>query len=139
MVKINHESKTLQQSLGIEDDRADSISALVMFHMINQTYMVQHLYDNPDEAPRSMKTKTGVLENVLNEVNGENEIVLATWESARFDAIIELDEEHAAKLMTMFSMMYMMADRKKDSFIKQFLKHKKKAMEMRQNGDFDDE
>lgn len=138
MVKINHESKTLQQSLGIEENRADEISALVMFNMINQTYMIQHLYDSPDEAPRSMKTKTGVLENVLNEVSGENEIILATWEAARFDAIIELDEEHASKLLAMFSMMYMMADRKKDNFIKQFLKHKKKAMEMRENGELDD-
>ena len=138
MVKINHESKTLQQSLGIDDNRADSISAFVMFHMINQTYMIQHLYDSPDEAPRNMKTKTGVLENVLSEVSGDNEIILATWEAARFDAIIELDEEHASKLLAMFSMMYMMADRKKDNFVNQFLKHKKKAMEMRENGELDD-
>ena len=107
-----------------------------MFNMINQSYMLHKLYDDPNEAPKSMRTKTGILENVLKEVNGDSEIILATWETARFDAIIELDEDHATKLMSLFTMMYMMADQKKDKFIKQFLKHKKKAME---NRDEDDE
>lgn len=138
MVKINHESKTLQQSLGIEDNRANVITATVMFHLINQQFMLQKLYDNPNEAPRSMRTKTGVLEKVLQEVTGDNELVLATWESARFDAIIELDDDHASKLIAMFTMMYVLANNNKEQFIKEFIKHKNKAMQSRQDDEDDD-
>jgi hypothetical protein len=136
-IKMNHDVRTMHLSLGISDDRADTITGEIMYELVNQQYLVTTLYDNPEQAPRNMVTKTGVLEKVLESTKNDSEIILATWELSRMDAINDASEKMGDKFFSMVSMMFMMADRNKEKFIKLFKEKKRSALENMNDEDDD--
>jgi len=133
MLKFNHDTKTIQDSLGIDTKRADHISANILFEIINQAYLVKNLFDNPDNAPSNLTTKTGLLERVFEETTNEAERIYATWEYSKIDLTLQKSEAMQATLQGM-ALLYSACDSDKDKFINKFIEHKS-----RMGGDDDDE
>lgn len=133
MLKFNHDTKTIQDSLGIDSSRADHISANILFEIINQAYLVKNLFDSPENAPSNLTTKTGLLERVFEETTNEAERIYATWEYSKIDLTLQKSETMQATLQGM-ALLYSACDSDKDKFINKFIEHKS-----RMGGDDDDE
>lgn len=127
MVKFDHSKKNLQQSLGIEDKRADELTASLFFEMINVQHMVESLFDDPEQAPLNMITKTGIMERVLDDVKTPEELLYVGWEYAKYDVLLKKDDKFSMqhKLMTMA--LYMFSNQDKDRFIKTYVDKKNAA------------
>ena len=126
-IEFNHEEKNIHRSIGLTDDRADEITAGVLFEMINQSYLVDKLFSNPEEAPVNLRTKTGVMERSLEDVNYNNEMVYAIWEYTKYDMMTSSENKHHEKMKMAMSMLFMMSDMKKEKFIRNFINKKRTA------------
>lgn len=124
MVTFNHDVKTFHESLGIHPDRATVLSGTILFEMINQSYLVSKLFDNPDQAPRNMVTKTGVLEKVLTYAKDENEIMFCVYECSKINTLNDVSKK-GEQAMVGVHLLFMMCDMDYDKFIKKFVQKKK--------------
>jgi hypothetical protein len=124
MVQFNHEEKTFEQSLGITTDRADYLTASVFYEMINHAYLIDKLFDNSDDAPRNMVTKTGILEKAFEDTVNEAERIFTTWEYAKIDHL-EDDKNNVFAGMTM---LFQVCGTDKDEFVKRFAQFKADAV-----------
>lgn len=122
MLKFNHDTKTIQDSLGIQKDRADRISANILFELINQAYLIKNLFDSVENAPSNLTTKTGLLERVFDETQNEAERIYATWEYSKIDLSIQKSDKMQAALQG-FAFLYTACDSDKDKFIDKFIEH----------------
>jgi hypothetical protein len=124
MVKFNHEVQTFYESLGINETRALTLSGTILFEMINQAYLVKKLYDKPEQAPRNMITKTGVLEKVMTYTKNQTEELYCVYEFAKIDTLNNSNGE-GEKAMMAIHLLFMMSDMDYDKFITTFLQRKK--------------
>lgn len=138
MVTFDHSARNFQGALNIEQDRTDQLDAIVMYSLINQAMMVRQLFDNPDEAPSNMRTKTGILERALESAENDNERIYITWEYARVDARTDMDKR-ASLAISGLAVLYQMVNGDEDEFVAKYIKHKREAMEARDRGDFDND
>ncbi len=134
MLKFNHDTRTIQDSLGIGKDRADRISANILFEMINQAFLIKNLFDSPDNAPSNLTTKTGLLERVFDETENEAERIYATWEYSKIDLTVQKSETMQATLQGM-ALLYSACDSDKDRFINKFIEHKNMTESMDEEDD----
>ena len=140
MVKFDHSAGNVQAALSIPDHRSDVLDAKVLFNIINQAVMVNKLFDDPDDAPSNLSTKTGVIEKILDEAKTDNERVYLVWEYSRLDLRMDTDKklQHVLAGMTM---LYKAVDGDEDKFIEKFISYKNeaKAHKSRQADDEDDD
>lgn len=137
MVTFDHSARNFQGALNIEQDRTDELDAIVMYSLINQAMMVKQLFDDPDDAPSNMRTKTGILERALESAKNDNERIYITWEYARVDARTDMDKR-AATALGGLALLYQIVNGDEDEFVAKYIKHKRDAMEARERGDFDE-
>lgn len=140
MVKFDHSAGNVQAALSIPDHRSDVLDAKVLFNIINQAIMVSKLFDDPDDAPSNLRTKTGVIEKILDEAKSDNERVYLVWEYSRLDLRMDTDKklQHVLAGMTM---LYKAVDGDEDKFVEKFISYKNeaKAHKSRQDNDEDDD
>jgi hypothetical protein len=127
MVKFNHTAGNLQQSMGLTQQRADELTASLFFEMINVQHMVESLFDNPDDAPANMTTKTGIMERVFDDVKSSEEMVYVAWEYAKYDVLLNRDEKFAMAHKMMTLSLYTFSNHDKDKFINTYVKKKSEA------------
>lgn len=127
MVKFDHSKKNLQQSLGIENKRADELTASLFFEMINVQHMVESLFDKPEEAPLNMITKTGIMERVLDDVKTPEELLYVGWEYAKYDVLLKQDDKFSDTHRMMVMALYMFSNQDKDRFVRTYVKKKAEA------------
>lgn len=127
MIKFDHTAETLQESMSIGQDRADALTASLFYEMINVQQLVNSLFDNPDDAPANLTTKTGVLERALEETKTQEEMVYVTWEYAKYDILIKKDKEFAMGHKLMSLSLFMASNQDKDRFIEIYVKKKSQA------------
>ena len=136
MVQFDHTSGNIPRSLNITDERSDQLDALVMYNIINQGMMIRQLFDNPDDAPANMRTKTGVLERCFESTNNEAERIYLVWEYAKLD--IRLDKDHKLQaIMSGMAMLYDAVNGDEDKFVEKFVSFKNKAKGMMNSSDDD--
>ena len=126
MVKFDHTAGNINRSLNISDERCDELDALVIYNIINQGMMIRQLFDNPDDAPANMRTKTGVLERCFESTANEAERVYLVWEYAKIDMRIDKDVKLQA-IMSGMAMLYDLVNGDEDKFVKKFVSFKNKA------------
>lgn len=131
MVKFNHEHETFEKSLGISTERADFLTASVFYEMINHAYLIDKLFDDSDDAPRNMVTKTGVLEKAFEETVSEEERIFTTWEYAKID---RLGDEKSSVLAGM-TMLFQFCNTDREEFIKKYKHFKDEAIKRIKNDD----
>lgn len=127
MVKFNHTAENLQESMGLTQKRADELTASLFFEMINVQHMVESLFDNPEDAPANMTTKTGIMERVFDDVKSPEEMVYVAWEYAKYDVLLKRDEKFAMAHKMMCLSLYMFSNQDKDKFVNTYVKKKSAA------------
>lgn len=68
-----HDAEDLESSLGIKPYRSSVLQTAVTFFVLSNRSFVQDMYDDPDDAPQSMKSKTLLLQNTLEICDNLNE------------------------------------------------------------------
>lgn len=138
MVKFDHSAGNVQAALSIPDDRSDVLDAMVLYSIINQAIMVDTLFDNPKEAPMNLRTKTGIIERILESAENDNETAYLVWEFARLDIRMDTDKklQHVLAGMTM---LYKAVDGDEDKFVEKFVTYKREAKARMQNGEDEDD
>ena len=138
MVKFDHSAGNVQAALSIPDDRSDVLDAMVLYSMINQAIMIDTLFDNPKDAPMNLRTKTGIIERILESAENDNETAYLVWEFARLDLRIDTDKklQHVLAGMTM---LYKAVDGDEDKFVEKFVSYKREAKARMQNGEDEDD
>lgn len=126
MVKFDHTQRDVQRALSIPDDRSDVLDAKVLFNIINQAIMVNELFDDPDDAPSNLRTKTGLMERILDEANTDNERVYLVWEFSRLDLRMDTDK-HLKHVLAGMAMLYKAVDGDEDKFTEKFITYKREA------------
>jgi len=126
-VKFDHEQGSLHLALGIDEERSDELDALVFFTIIDQTVLLQNLFDNPDEAPVNMRTKTGKLEKMFDECTTEEERIYIAMEFSKVDRDLDFESSGAQMFLSGLAMMYEDVDGNLEQFTKKFLHYKNKA------------
>lgn len=124
--KLNHEKSDLGESLGIEKERSDELVATVLFELTNNQFNVASLYDDPEEAPRSLTTKSGMIERIASNVDLLPELVFILIEYAKYDTLSSVDNEMSERFVMSNSMLYMQANKDKQKFIELFKRIRKK-------------
>ena len=124
--KLNHEKSDLGESLGIEKERSDELVATVLFELTNNQFNVASLYDDPEEAPRSLTTKSGMIERIASHVDLLPELVFILIEYAKYDTLSSVDNEMSERFVMSNSMLYMQANKDKQKFIELFKRIKKR-------------
>lgn len=126
MVKFNHDCSAINESLGIDENRADELQASIMFEIINQQYMVESLFDDVDQAPRNLATKSGCLERIFEHASNEEERIYCTWEYTKLDIMHNVAPEAKMGLMAL-KIMFERLNMDYDRFVQFFVKKKHEA------------
>ena len=126
MVTFNHSAGNVQAALSIPDHRSDILDAKVLFSIINQAMMIRDLFDDPNDAPSNLRTKTGLIERILDEAKSDNERVYLVWEYSRLDLRMDTDKKLQQVLAGM-TMLYKAVDGDEDKFVEKFISYKNEA------------
>ena len=126
MVKFNHDCSAINESLGIDKDRADKLQASIIFEIINQAFMVESLFDDVDQAPRNLATKSGCLERIFEYATNEEERIYCTWEYTKIDLINMFKPESKIGMLGM-KLMYERMNMDYDRFVEFYVKKKQEA------------
>jgi hypothetical protein len=138
MVTFDHTQRDVQRALSIPDHRSDVLDAKVLFSMINQAMMIHQLFDTPDDAPLNLRTKTGIMERILDEAESDNERIYLVWEYSRMDLRMDTDKklQHVLAGMTM---LYKAVDGDEDKFVEKFITYKNEAKAHKDRHDDDED
>ena len=121
-IKWQHDARTFQGALGISDQRAMQITGSILFEEIDKMYVITSLYDDEDEIPVEFKTKTGVLASVLDYMNNDQEVLFATMEWGKINALKDFDTNEFRQLLSISTMLYMGSKQDRNKFITEFTK-----------------
>ena len=125
-IQFNHDVRTMSQALCIPDERRHYLHAVVLFNMVYQNIMVTSLFDDPDEAPINMRTKSGCLEKMLEAAESEAERLYLTWEYCSIDIKTD-DGPSGAMFLSMISAKSKDLDLDQDAFCQWWVKHRIEA------------
>lgn len=125
-IKFNHDVKTMSEALNISDERRHYLHAVVLFNMVYQNIMVTSLFDEPDDAPANLRTKSGCLERMLEAAENEAERVYITWEYASVDIKTD-DGPGGAMFLSMIAAKSKELDLDQDAFCQWWVKHRMEA------------
>lgn len=71
--KFSHDEDALDKALGISDGVEKKCTEIILFSAFSNHLLGRELFDQEDEAPRSLKTKTGDLEKSISLCSNEQE------------------------------------------------------------------
>lgn len=125
-IQFNHDVRTMSQALCIPDERRHYLHAVVLFNMVYQSIMVHSLFDEPDEAPVNMRTKSGCLEKMLEAAETEAERLYIVWEYCSVDIKTD-DGPSGAMFLSMISAKSKDLDLDQDAFCQWWVKHRMEA------------
>jgi len=125
-IQFNHDVRTMSQALCIPDERRHYLHAVVLFNMVYQSIMVHSLFDDPDEAPINMRTKSGCLEKMLEAAETEAERLYIVWEYCSVDIKTD-DGPSGAMFLSMISAKSKDLDLDQDAFCQWWVKHRMEA------------
>lgn len=125
-IQFNHDVRTMSQALCIPDERRHYLHAVVLFNMVYQSIMVHSLFDEPDEAPINMRTKSGCLEKMLEAAETEAERLYIVWEYCSVDIKTD-DGPSGAMFLSMISAKSKDLDLDQDAFCQWWVKHRLEA------------
>lgn len=125
-IQFNHDVKTMSEALCIPDERRHYLHAVVLYNMVYQHIMVTSLFDDTDDAPANMRTKSGCLEKMLDEAENEAERVYITWEYCSVDLKTD-DGPAGAMFLSMISARVKDYDLDQEKFCQWFVKHRMEA------------
>jgi hypothetical protein len=125
-IQFNHDVRTMSQALCIPDERRHYLHAVVLFNMVYQSIMVHSLFDEPDEAPINMRTKSGCLEKMLEAAETEAERLYIVWEYCSVDIKTD-DGPSGAMFLSMISAKSKDLDLDQDAFCQWWVKHRMEA------------
>jgi len=125
-IQFNHDVRTMSEALCIPDERRHYLHAVVLFNMVYQSIMVHSLFDDPDEAPINMRTKSGCLEKMLEAAETEAERLYIVWEYCSVDIKTD-DGPSGAMFLSMISAKSKDLDLDQDAFCQWWVKHRIEA------------
>jgi len=125
-IQFNHDVRTMSEALCIPDERRHYLHAVVLFNMVYQSIMVHSLFDEPDEAPINMRTKSGCLEKMLEAAETEAERLYIVWEYCSVDIKTD-DGPSGAMFLSMISAKSKDLDLDQDAFCQWWVKHRMEA------------
>lgn len=134
MVNFNHEAREISKSLNIDEKRSTQLDAMLIYNIINQEMMVRNLFDDQEEAPINLRTKTGLLERCFENTKCEEERVYLVWEYAKLDMRLK-DDNKLQAVMTGMAMLYEVVNGDEQAFIKKFVSFRDKAKDMNEDND----
>ena len=88
---FNHEYKSIHEALGVEDERRNYLHGVILYNIAYQKIMFEELFDDEDNAPRNLRTKTGVIERFLEAAQTEEERLIMMWDYSTADTRIDSD------------------------------------------------
>ena len=135
-VKFDHTMGNMGLAMGINDERTDELDALVLFTIIDRTMMVESLFDDEDDAPLNLRTKTGLLETVFESSNNEAERIYLTFEYSKLDQHMEHNHRGFKDFLRGLTLLYKGADGDKEKFIEKFINYKNEAKKAYEAGEF---
>lgn len=116
-VKFNHEADDLSGALFISKERKNILDATIMYYIVYSALLVNKLYDNSDEAPVNLRTKTGNLERMLEHTENLEEKIYIAWAYHGINNKLE-DSEKGAIAMMAFCAKLSMLDMDYNKFVK---------------------
>lgn len=125
-IQFNHDVRTMSEALCIPDERRHYLHAVVLFNMVYQNIMVISLFDEPNEAPVNMRTKSGCLERMLESAETEAERLYMTWEYCSVDIKTD-DGPSGAMFLAMIAAKAKDVDLDQDAFCQWWVKHRMEA------------
>lgn len=87
-LSFNHTCRSINEAMGICEERSDEIQGYVTFYMVEQAIMREKLFGDDaenDDIPANYRTKTAVLERCLDIAQDEEERIYITWEFCKLD------------------------------------------------------
>ena len=126
-VKFDHTQDSLNLAIGIDDERSDELDAIVFFSIIDQAFLAESLFDNPDDAPVNMRTKTGMMERMFEQGSTEAERIYLAMQFGKIDRDMDFKSSGVHKFLSGLAMIYEGVDGDHDKFIKKFIKFKNEA------------
>lgn len=132
--KFNHDVETMGDALGISKERQTYIRGLITFYMMYGHVLLNQLFDNSDEAPANLRTKSGSLEKMFDHAENEAERVLMTWDYCSVD-IKHRDDPRGLAMMAMTAMKIEEVNMDVDKFMTWFLERAKWADSQEQDED----
>ena len=137
-IKFDHSQNSFHLAMGIDDERSDALDAIVFFSIIDQSVLAESLFDNPDDAPVNMRTKTGMMERMLEHGSTEAEIIYLAMQFSKVDRDMDFKSSGVHGFLSGLAMMYEAVDGDCDKFVKKFIKYKEKAKAEHESGLCDD-
>ena len=137
-VKFDHSQGNLGLALGIDDERTDELDALIIFNIIDQTVMVDNLFDDPEDAPLNLTTKTGLMESVFESTTNETERIYVAFEYSKMDQHMMHNVRGFKDFMRGLHLLYQGADGDQDKFVQKFIRYKNEAKRAHESGELDD-
>lgn len=122
----DHSSNDIRQALCISEERAMEITGSIFFTEIDKAYVAHSIFGDEEEIPNEFKTKTAVLDTVTDELENQNELVFATFEWTKHVASRAINPE-AKGMEAVMTLLYMMSNQNKATFIKEFKKRMRDA------------
>jgi len=135
-VKFDHNQEDIALALGVNLERAKEIQALLHFIEIEKTFTAHKLFDNEDDIPREFKVKTAVLDSALDEAENDNEALYITYEWAHNSMLKKISANYD-ELTNKLTMLYMVANQDKETFIREYVKKVKIQHRPKRDGDDD--
>jgi len=137
-IKFDHSQDSLHLAIGIDDERSDELDAIVFFSIIDQSVLTESLFDNPDDAPINMRTKTGMMERMFEKGSTEAERIYLAMQFSKIDRDMDFESSGVHGFLAGLTMMYEAVDGDCDKFLRKFIKYKEKAKAEYEKGLCDD-
>jgi len=122
-IQFTHDASSMSEALGISTERRHYLHGVVLFNMVYQNIMVTSLFDDSDDAPVNMRTKSGCLERMLESAENWAEQIYITWEYCTID--IRTDNDPGGVMfLSMVSAKAKELDLDQERFCKWWVKHR---------------
>lgn len=85
---FDHTHRSINEAMGICEERSDEIQGYVAFYMVEQCIMREKLFGEDaehDDVPPNYRTKSAILEKCLEVAQDEEERIYITWEFVKLD------------------------------------------------------
>ena len=126
---FDHTCQTINESLGICEERSDELQGYVSFFMVEQMIMREKLFGDDaehDDLPPNYRTKSAILERCLDVAQDEEERIYITWEFVKLD--IKTDHPLLGPpFMALMSKKALKCDLDAEKFVEWFVLQKAKS------------
>jgi len=89
---FSHDNSSIHEAFGVETERRDYLHGAILYNIAYQKIMVDQLFDDEDNVPRNLCTKTGIIERFLENAETEEERLVMMWDYATVDCKIDSND-----------------------------------------------